>query len=95
MGFFGLHELIQAQVDALKVQFGVDQPFMVQYGRWMSGIVRGDRAFVPRGQSRIKSGDRLIVIALPRKSISRFPLPLNVPSVSSMVSPSVDASIAA
>jgi trk system potassium uptake protein TrkA len=31
----------------------------------VGGIVRGDRAFVPRGQSRIKSGDRLIVIALP------------------------------
>lgn len=31
----------------------------------VGGIVRGDRAFVPRGQSNIKAGDRLIVIALP------------------------------
>ena len=31
-----------ATVEALKVQFGVDQPFMVQYGRWMDGLVRGD-----------------------------------------------------
>jgi trk system potassium uptake protein TrkA len=31
----------------------------------VGGIVRDDRAFVPRGQSRIKAGDRLIVIALP------------------------------
>jgi len=31
----------------------------------VGGIVRGDRAFVPRGQSRIQAGDRLIVIALP------------------------------
>ena len=29
----------QAQVDALKVQFGVDQPFMTQYGRWMDGLL--------------------------------------------------------
>ncbi len=31
-----------ATVDALKQQFGVDQPFMVQYGRWMQGLLRGD-----------------------------------------------------
>lgn len=31
-----------AQVAALKQQFGVDQPFTVQYGRWMGGILRGD-----------------------------------------------------
>ncbi len=32
----------QAQVDALKVQFGVDQPVTVQYSRWMSGLLKGD-----------------------------------------------------
>jgi len=32
----------QAQVDALKMQFGVDQPFTVQYGRWLGGLLRGD-----------------------------------------------------
>jgi len=32
----------QAQVDALKVQFGVDQPFTVQYGRWLNGLIHGD-----------------------------------------------------
>ena len=32
----------QATVDALKMQFGVDQPFMVQYGRWMGGLLQGD-----------------------------------------------------
>ncbi len=31
-----------ATVEALKVQFGVDQPFMVQYGRWMDGLLHGD-----------------------------------------------------
>lgn len=32
----------QAQVDALKIQFGVDQPFTVQYGRWLNGLLHGD-----------------------------------------------------
>ena len=31
-----------AQVAALKMQFGVDQPFTVQYGRWMDGLLHGD-----------------------------------------------------
>jgi len=31
----------------------------------VGGIVRGDRAFVPRGSDHIEAGDRLIVIALP------------------------------
>lgn len=31
-----------ATVEALKVQFGVDQPFMVQYERWLTGLLRGD-----------------------------------------------------
>jgi peptide/nickel transport system permease protein len=31
-----------ATVAALKQQFGVDQPFMVQYGRWMQGLLQGD-----------------------------------------------------
>ncbi len=31
-----------AQVEALKQQFGLDQPVYVQYLRWMESIVRGD-----------------------------------------------------
>jgi peptide/nickel transport system permease protein len=31
-----------AQVEALKMQFGVDQPFMVQYGRWLGGLLEGN-----------------------------------------------------
>lgn len=31
-----------AGVAALKQQFGVDQPFMVQYGNWMKGLLQGD-----------------------------------------------------
>ncbi len=32
----------------------------------VGGIVRGKKAFVPRGQSKVEAGDRLIVIALPQ-----------------------------
>ncbi|MDR7419400.1 MAG: ABC transporter permease [Armatimonadota bacterium] len=32
----------QAQVEALKRQFGLDQPFHVQYVKWMQNLLRGD-----------------------------------------------------
>lgn len=32
----------QAQVDALRRQFGLDQPFYIQYLRWMQNLLRGD-----------------------------------------------------
>lgn len=32
----------QAQVDALRRQFGLDQPFYIQYVRWMQNLLRGD-----------------------------------------------------
>jgi peptide/nickel transport system permease protein len=35
----------QAQVDALTKQFGLDQPFMVQYWRWMVGLSQGNLGF--------------------------------------------------
>jgi peptide/nickel transport system permease protein len=35
----------QAQVDALKLQFGLDQPVQVQYLRWMEGLVHGNLGY--------------------------------------------------
>ena len=32
----------QASMDALRHQYGLDQPLYVQYARWIGGIVRGD-----------------------------------------------------
>jgi peptide/nickel transport system permease protein len=32
----------QAEVDALKKEFGLDRPLMVQYVKWVSDVVRGD-----------------------------------------------------
>src|SRR5512146_3113924 len=31
----------QAEVDALKKQFGLDQPVQIQYLRWMNGLLHG------------------------------------------------------
>lgn len=53
----------QAQVDALKMQFGVDQPFIVQYGRWASGLLRGDlgRSLEYQRPSSELIGERLLL----------------------------------
>lgn len=32
----------QDMIESLRVRYGLDQPFYVQYGKWMSGIFRGD-----------------------------------------------------
>ena len=32
----------QDMIEALRVRYGLDEPFYVQYGKWMSGIFRGD-----------------------------------------------------
>src|SRR5690606_13509227 len=34
--------LSQAEVDALRRQYGLDQPFIVQYARWMAQVIQGD-----------------------------------------------------
>ncbi len=35
----------QAQVDALKQQFGLDQPIHIQYLRWMEGLLHGNLGY--------------------------------------------------
>lgn len=32
----------QARLDALRVRYGLDQPFIVQYWKWISGVLQGD-----------------------------------------------------
>ncbi|MFN8723566.1 MAG: ABC transporter permease [Rhodospirillales bacterium] len=32
----------QERLDALRERYGLDQPFVVQYWKWISGVVRGD-----------------------------------------------------
>lgn len=32
----------QAYLDALRQRYGLDQPFIVQYAKWISGLIRGD-----------------------------------------------------
>lgn len=35
-------EVNQATVESLRIRYGLDQPFHVQYLKWMGGVVRGD-----------------------------------------------------
>ena len=56
----------QAQVDALKEQFGVDQPFTVQYRRWMDGLLHGDlgRSLEYQRPNAELIGERLVLTML-------------------------------
>jgi peptide/nickel transport system permease protein len=56
----------QAQVDALKMQFGVDQPFTVQYGRWLNGLLHGDlgRSLEYQRPNADLLGERLLLTIL-------------------------------
>ena len=56
----------QAQVDALKMQFGVDQPFSVQYRRWMEGLLHGDlgRSLEYQRPNADLLGERLLLTVL-------------------------------
>lgn len=31
-------------IEAKRVEWGLDQPFLIQYGNWLKGFLRGDRA---------------------------------------------------
>jgi peptide/nickel transport system permease protein len=35
-------EVDQGRLDALRERYGLDQPFLVQYWRWISGVLQGD-----------------------------------------------------
>jgi peptide/nickel transport system permease protein len=35
-------QIDQARLDALRERYGLDQPFLVQYWRWISGVLQGD-----------------------------------------------------
>jgi len=55
-----------AQVEALKIQFGLDKPVYVQYLRWMAGIFRGDLGMsLEYGRQNTELiGERLLVTVL-------------------------------
>ena len=65
----------QAQVDALKMQFGVDQPITVQYARWMGGLLQGDlgRSLEYQRPNGELIGERLILTVRWRSSPSSSP----------------------
>lgn len=45
-------EVAQEIIDARKAELGLDQPFLVQYFRWLGGMLRGDM-----GQSYVTGND--------------------------------------
>jgi len=55
-----------AQVEALKIQFGLDKPVYVQYLRWMEGIFRGNLGMsLEYGRQNTELiGERLLVTVL-------------------------------
>jgi peptide/nickel transport system permease protein len=55
-----------AQVAALKIQFGLDQPFHVRYVRWVGGLVKGDLGLSLEYQRPNTEliGDRLVLTVL-------------------------------
>ncbi len=56
----------QAQVDALRERYGLDQPMYIQYLKWMSRIVTGDLGFSFDWQKPIKEliGERIMLTVL-------------------------------
>ena len=53
----------QVQIDALREQYGLDQPIYVQYGKWMGRILRGDLGVSLDWQKPIGEliGERLVL----------------------------------
>ncbi len=56
----------QAQIDALRERYGLDQPMYVQYYKWMSRIVTGDLGFSLDWQKPIKEliGERIMLTVM-------------------------------
>lgn len=46
----------QEVIDATRKEYGLDQPFLVQYGKWFCGMITGDmeKAMYPKGMYTIR-----------------------------------------
>jgi peptide/nickel transport system permease protein len=56
----------QAQIDALRGRYGLDQPMVVQYLKWMQRLVTGDLGFSLDWQKPIKEliGERIVLTVI-------------------------------
>ncbi len=56
----------QAQIDALRERYGLDQPMFVQYLKWMQRLVTGDLGFSLDWQKPIKEliGERIVLTVI-------------------------------
>ena len=64
----------QAQIDALRERYGLDQPMYVQYLKWMKRLVTGDLGFSLDWQKPIKEliGERITLNRHPGSFYVRF-----------------------
>ena len=72
-----VHSVVTFQdsdAEAIEVEVGASSPAVgitlrdlhLPHELIVGGVIRGDQAFVPRGNTTVEVGDRLIVIALPK-----------------------------
>jgi peptide/nickel transport system permease protein len=66
--------LTEAQRKALAVYFGIDQPWLVQYGRWIAGLFHGDLGI------SVTYGKPVLEVIL-----ARFPLTLELALLSMLI----------
>jgi peptide/nickel transport system permease protein len=65
----------QEQIDALRKEFGLDKPWVVQYAEWISGVVRGDL-----GKSILHRG------SVTTEIIRRIPITLHLGALAFLIS---------
>lgn len=61
IGFGAFVEMTPDEVEAVRVQYGLDQPWPVRYGRWVTDAVRGDLGYPFKGSMSVSQllGDRI------------------------------------
>lgn len=73
--------LTQEQMDALRHQFGLDQPLLVQYFHWIAGVVRGDFGWSFEWQQPVSAlvGERIGLTLILSLSAMLFTWALSLP----------------
>jgi peptide/nickel transport system permease protein len=61
IGFAAYVEMSPEQIERVRAQFGLDQPWPVRYGRWVSDAIRGNLGFPYKGSMSVSQllGERI------------------------------------
>jgi len=61
IGFASYVEMTPDQVEVVRQQFGLDQPWIIRYFRWLGGALQGDLGFPFKGSMSVSQqlGDRI------------------------------------